>query len=217
MTPEKPSLKISPSILAANFSRLAQEIAKVEKESDLLHVDVMDGHFVPNLTIGPMIVEAIRALTPLPLDVHLMITEPEKYLEAFAKAGSAILTIHVEAAKEKTGTLLSRIRELGLKAGLALSPDTPLSSAREYLSKADMILLMTVHPGFGGQKFIPAVLPKVEELRKIYEGDIEVDGGIDSETAGEAVRRGANVLVAGTYIFRSENPKEAIMKLRRCH
>ena len=209
-------LKIAPSLLAADFSRLPDEIKKVEKESDLLHVDVMDGHFVPNLTLGPMVVEAIRSLSTLPLDVHLMISEPEKYLEAFAKAGSHILTIHVEAAQEKTPLLLSRIQALGLKAGLALSPDTPLSAARDYFSKADMVLLMTVHPGFGGQKFIQNVLSKVEELRKNYSGDIEVDGGIDPQTGGEAVRRGANVLVAGTYIFRSDDSREAIRRLRQC-
>lgn len=209
-------LKIAPSLLSADFSRLGPEIAKVEKESDLLHVDVMDGHFVPNLTIGPIMVEAIHSLTALPLDVHLMITEPEKYLEAFAKAGSNILTIHVEAAKEKTPDLLSRIRSLGLKAGLALSPDTPLSAAKEYFSKADMVLLMTVHPGFGGQKFIAPVLSKVEELRKIYSGDIEVDGGINHETGREAVRKGANILVAGTYVFRDKSPTEAIQRLRAC-
>lgn len=209
-------LKIAPSLLAADFSRLGPEIAKVEREADLLHVDVMDGHFVPNLTIGPLVVQAIRTLTSLPLDVHLMISEPEKYLEAFAKAGSQILTIHVEAAKGKTADLLSRIKALGLKAGLALSPDTPLSAAKEYFSKTDMVLLMTVHPGFGGQKFIRHVLSKVEALRKEYSGDIEVDGGIDRETAREAVEKGANVLVAGTYIFRSESPREAIQHLRAC-
>lgn len=210
------SLKIAPSLLAADFSRLSQEIQKVEKEADLLHLDIMDGHFVPNLTIGPMIVQAIRSLTKLPLDVHLMISEPEKYLKAFAKAGSHIVTVHVETTRNRTPEVLSRIKGMGLKAGLALSPDTPLSAAENYFSKTDMVLLMTVHPGFGGQKFIEAVLPKVEALRKNYEGDIEVDGGIDSQTAREAVLRGANVLVAGTYVFRSENPKEAIQRLRQC-
>ena len=210
-------LKIAPSLLAADFSRLASEIEKVEKAgADLLHLDVMDGHFVPNLTIGPVMVKAIRALSSLPLDVHLMITDPEKYLDNFAKAGSDILTIHVEATKGKTGALLSRIREMGLRSGLALSPETPLHAAKEYLSKTDMVLLMTVHPGFGGQKFIPDVLQKVEELRKNYAGDIEVDGGIDSQTGKLAVAKGANVLVAGTYIFRSEDPKEAIRALRQC-
>jgi len=211
------ALKIAPSLLAADFSRLASEIEKVEKAgADLLHVDVMDGHFVPNLTIGPVMVKAIRALSSLPLDVHLMITDPEKYLEHFAKVGSNILTIHVEATKGKTGTLLSRIKEMGLRAGLALSPDTPLSAAKEHLSKTDMVLLMTVHPGFGGQKFIPDVLQKVEELRKNYAGDIEVDGGIDSQTGKLAVAKGANVLVSGTYIFRSEDPQAAIRALRQC-
>lgn len=215
MNPVRP-LKIAPSLLAADFSRLADEIKKVEKESDLFHVDVMDGHFVPNLTVGPMIVQAIRSLTALPLDVHLMISEPERYLEAFARAGSQILTIHVEATKDKTAAVLSRIKDLGARAGLALSPDTPLSAVKDFLPEADMVLLMTVHPGFGGQKFIEQVLPKVEALRKEYPGDIEVDGGIDSQTGLAAVQKGANVLVAGTYIFRSPNPKEAIERLRQC-
>jgi len=210
------TLKISPSLLSADFSRLGEEIQKVEGASDLIHVDVMDGHFVPNLTIGPLVVRAIRQLTTLPLDVHLMIMDPEKYLEPFVKAGSNILTIHVEAAQEKTGRLLKQIRAMGLKAGLALSPDTPLEAGRKYFQEADMVLLMTVHPGFGGQKFITQVLPKIESLRKEYEGDIEVDGGIDAETAPQAVQKGANVLVAGTYIFRSQNPKEAINTLRQC-
>ncbi|MFH1858485.1 MAG: ribulose-phosphate 3-epimerase [Candidatus Omnitrophota bacterium] len=209
-------LKIAPSLLAADFSRLEEEIKKVEKGSDFLHVDVMDGHFVPNLTIGPMVVAAIRSLTSVPLDVHLMITHPEKYLEAFAKAGSDILTIHVEAAKEKTPQLLSRIRALGVKPGLSLNPETPLSAAKDYYMQADMVLLMTVHPGFGGQEFIRGVLPKIEELRKRYRGDIEVDGGINTETAREVVRKGANVLVAGTYIFHDPNPLEVIQKLRQC-
>ena len=146
-----------------------------------------------------------------------MISDPEKYLEAFAKAGSHILTIHVEATKEKTPEVLDRIRSLDLKAGLALSPNTPLSVAKDCFSKADMVLLMTVHPGFGGQKFIPDVLPKVEALRKDYTGDIEVDGGINDQTGREAVRRGATILVAGHYVFRSEDPQGAIRKLRQCH
>ncbi len=210
------TLKVAPSLLAADFSRLEEEIKKVEQGADLLHVDVMDGHFVPNLTIGPIVVKAIRNLSRLPLDVHLMISEPEKYLDAFMKAGSDILTIHVEAAKEKTAELLLRIRSSGRKAGLALSPDTPLSAAKSYLSKTDMVLLMTVHPGFGGQKFIREVLPKIEELRKTYPGDIEVDGGIDDVTCRETVERGANVLVAGTFIFRAEDPARAIKQLRQC-
>jgi len=211
------TLKIAPSLLAADFSRLGEEIRKVEQNgADWLHIDVMDGHFVPNLTIGPIIVRAVRALSKLPLDVHLMITDPEKYLEAFARAGSSLITIHVEAAKEKTPEILSQIHHLGLKAGLALSPDTPLSAAEKYLDQTDMVLLMTVHPGFGGQKFIAEVLPKVEALRKRYSKDIEVDGGIDADTAPRAVAKGANVLVAGTYIFRSPDPKESIRLLRQC-
>ena len=209
-------IKVAPSLLAANFATLAQEVKRMEEAgADLFHVDVMDGHFVPNLTIGPMIVQAIRESTSLPLDVHLMIKEPEKFVERFAKAGSNGLTIHVEASGKQTPSLLRKIRSMGLKAGLALSPDTPLAKAVPFLSQVDLVLLMTVHPGFGGQSFIPSVLPKISQLRELFKGDIEVDGGINAQTAKEAVSKGANVLVAGTYLFRAPDPKEAIQNLRR--
>ena len=209
-------IKVAPSLLAANFATLAQEVKRMEEAgADLFHVDVMDGHFVPNLTIGPMIVQAIRGSTSLPLDVHLMIQSPEKFVERFAKAGSSGLTIHVEASGKQTPSLLRQIRSMGLKAGLALNPDTPLSKAAPFLSQVDMVLLMTVHPGFGGQSFIPSVLPKISQLRELFKGDIEVDGGINAETAAQAVSKGANVLVAGTYLFRAPDPKEAIQNLRR--
>ena len=209
-------IKIAPSLLAANFATLAQEVRRMETAgADLFHVDVMDGHFVPNLTIGPVIVQAIRDSTSLPLDVHLMIKEPERFVEQFAKAGANGLTIHVEAAGKKTPALLQKIKGLGLRAGLALSPQTPLSKAIPFLSQVDLVLVMSVHPGFGGQSFIPSVLPKVSQLREIFKGDIEVDGGINAQTAKQAVERGANILVAGTYLFRAEDPKEAMMNLRR--
>ena len=209
-------IKVAPSLLAANFATLAQEVKRMEEAgADLFHVDVMDGHFVPNLTIGPMIVQAIRESTSLPLDVHLMVQSPERFVERFAKAGSNGLTIHVEAAGKQTPALLQKIKGMGLRAGLALNPDTPLAKAAPFLSQVDMVLLMTVHPGFGGQAFIPSVLPKISQLREIFKGDIEVDGGINAQTAAQAVEKGANVLVAGTYLFRAPDPKEAIQNLRR--
>ena len=208
-------IKIAPSLLAANFASLAQEVKKMETAgADLFHVDVMDGHFVPNLTIGPMVVRSIRDSTSLPLDVHLMIKEPERFVEAFAKAGSNGLTIHVEASGKQTPALLQKIKGLGLRSGLALNPGTPLAKVVPFLSQVDMVLLMTVHPGFGGQSFITSVLPKIAQLRALFKGDIEVDGGINAQTARQAVEKGANVLVAGTYLFRAEDPREAILSLR---
>ena len=210
------SLKVAPSLLAANFAVLSQEVQRMESAgADLFHVDVMDGHFVPNLTIGPTVVQAVRESTTLPLDVHLMIQSPERFIERFAKAGASGLTIHVEAAGKQTPALLQKIRGMGLRSGLALSPDTPLSKAVPFLPQVDMVLLMTVHPGFGGQSFLPSVLPKIAELRVIFQGDIEVDGGINAETARQAVEKGANVLVAGTYLFKAADPKEAIQSLRK--
>ena len=209
-------IKIAPSLLSANFAALAQEVKKMEEAgADLFHVDVMDGHFVPNLTIGPKVVQAIRESTSVPLDVHLMVQSPDRFVEPFAKAGSNGLTIHVEAAGKQTPAILQKIKSLGLRAGLALNPDTPLSKAVPFLSQLDMVLLMTVHPGFGGQSFISSVLPKISQLRALFKGDIEVDGGINAQTAQQAVERGANVLVAGTYLFRAADPREAIQNLRR--
>ena len=208
-------VKIAPSLLAANFANLSQEVKRMESAgADLFHVDIMDGHFVPNLTIGPMVVRAIRESTSLSLDVHLMIKEPERFVEPFAKAGSNGLTVHIEACGKQTPALLQKIKALGLRAGLALNPDTPLTKAVPFLSQVDMVLLMTVHPGFGGQSFISSVLPKIAELRTLFKGDIEVDGGINAQTARQAVEKGANVLVAGTYLFRAPDPKEAILSLR---
>ena len=208
-------IKIAPSLLAANFASLAQEVKKMETAgADLFHVDVMDGHFVPNLTIGPMVVRSIRESTSLPLDVHLMIKEPERFVEPFARAGSNGLTIHVEASGKQTPALLQKIKGLGLRSGLALNPGTPLAKVVPFLSQVDMVLLMTVHPGFGGQSFITSVLPKIAQLRALFKGDIEVDGGINAQTARQAVEKGANVLVAGTYLFRAADPKEAIQSLR---
>lgn len=205
---------IAPSILAADFSRLKEEIKKAEKAgADMIHVDVMDGHFVPNITIGPLVVRDIRKVTKLPLDVHLMIEEPSKYIDEFRKAGSDIITIHAESEKNMEA-LLSRIKSLGIKAGVSLIPKSSINLIRKYLKRIDMVLIMTVEPGFGGQTFIRGTLSKIKKLRKIYDGDIQVDGGINKNTAKEVISRGANILVAGTYAFRAKDMKQAINDLR---
>lgn len=208
-------LKIAPSLLAADFAHLAKAVRSVEKAGcDLLHIDVMDGHFVPTITVGPLIVQAIRGITRLPLDVHLMIERPENYISHFAKAGADHITVHAEACPQNLGEALRMIRDQGARCGVSLVPSTPLTPIMKYLGELDMVLLMTVNPGFGGQAFMPEVLSKVKELRKIYDRDIEVDGGINKHTCVEAVRAGANVLVAGTAIFGAADVKEAIRDLR---
>ena len=205
---------IAPSILAADFSDLAKEIKRAEEAgADMIHVDVMDGHFVPNVTIGPLVVRDIRKVTKLPLDVHLMIKEPSKHVEAFAKAGSDIITIHAES-EPNIGALLTRIKSYGLKAGVSIKPKSDIDLIKKHLKDADMVLLMTVEPGFGGQKFIDDVLLKIKDLRKIYDKDIEVDGGINTDTAKKAVQAGANVLVAGTFVFKAKDMEKAIKSLR---
>ena len=213
-------IKIAPSILAADFTRLGEEIAQAESGgADWIHIDVMDGHFVPNITIGPLVVEAVRRVTNLPLDVHLMIEEPERYLSAFAKAGADHLTVHVETCPHLYRTL-EQIRELGLKPGVALDPATPILMLDEAIHQAEFILIMTVEPGFGGQKFIGRSLERLVELRaRMQEGgvvaDVGVDGGIDEQTAANVVKAGANVLIAGTSIFSSRDGiGPAIQRLR---
>ncbi len=209
------TLKIAPSVLAADFSELAVEIRRVEEAGcDLLHLDVMDGHFVPNITIGPFIVKAIRRITKLPLDTHLMIENPERYVSEFAKAGSDHITIHAEACPGNLAEVLEQIRALKVGCGVSLKPATPLDAIQPFLDRIDMVLLMTVNPGFGGQSFMREVLPKVQALRKIYKRDIEVDGGINKDTSKEAVAAGANVLVAGTAIFGKQDVRKAIEELR---
>ena len=208
-------IKVAPSILAADFSHLADEIAKVERAGcDLLHLDVMDGHFVPNLTIGPVVVEAIRKSTQLPLDAHLMIEQPEKYIRSFVKAGANHITVHAEACPNNLAEVLELIRSQRVTCGVSLKPASPLSLIEKHLADIDMVLLMTVNPGLGGQSFMREVLPKVKALRERYDKDIEVDGGINKDTAKEAVLAGANVLVAGTAIFGKENVLQAIKDLR---
>jgi ribulose-phosphate 3-epimerase len=210
---------VAPSLLAARMERLELEIRAVERAgADFLHLDVMDGHFVPNLTIGPAVVAGIDRSTDLLLDTHLMIEEPGRYLEDFRKAGSDVLTVHVEI-EEDAGELGRRIHGLGARFGLALNPDTPLERAEPYLDEVDLLLIMTVFPGFGGQAFMPEVLPKVERARSLREERghgyvIEVDGGIQPETAPPAVAAGARILVAGTAVFGEESYEAAIRALR---
>jgi ribulose-phosphate 3-epimerase len=202
----RPTL-IAPSILAADFARLGEEIGQVVAgRADWIHVDIMDGHFVPNISMGPMVVDACRRVTDLPLDVHLMIERPERYLGAFADAGASGLTVHVETCPHLHQTL-STITSLGLKAGVALNPSTPILHLIEVIDLADLILIMTVNPGFGGQELIPKTLEKVRQLRALLDEHsnerclIEVDGGINAETIGDAQRAGANVFVAGNSVF----------------
>ena len=212
-------VKIAPSILAADFSKLGDEIKAVEQAgADWIHVDVMDGHFVPNITIGPLVVEAVRKVTELPLDVHLMVEDADKYIKDFASAGADILTVHVEACPHLNRTI-HHIKEQDVRAGVVLNPSTPLSSLEEILHEIDMVLLMSVNPGFGGQKFITSLLDKTLNLRQIMdqyeqEFDLQVDGGVKAENAGELKEAGANVLVAGSAIFNSADYKKAIQQLR---
>ena len=214
------NIKISPSILSADFSILGDEIKSLEQAgADLIHIDVMDGHFVPNITMGPPIIKMVRKCTKLPFDVHLMISPVEKYIKAFADAGSDIITIHPEAT-DNLKRAVSTIKSLGKKAGVSLNPKTPISALIDVISDIDLILIMSVNPGFAGQSFMGEVLPKVTELRKMINDkklkiDIEIDGGINFETAPLAVKAGANILVSGTTIF-SGSLKDNIQKLRNC-
>jgi ribulose-phosphate 3-epimerase len=212
-------IKIAPSILSADFGQLASEIKKVEAAgADLIHIDVMDGHFVPNITIGPLIVKACRQATKLPLDVHLMIENPDRYIPDFAKAGADIITIHVETVKNLEADI-ELIRQNNVKPGVVVNPVTPIESVFHVLDKVSMVLLMSVNPGFEGQKFMAEVLPKIRELKKNIERralnvDIEIDGGINLETAKEAIKAGANVLVAGSAIFYAKDYKQVICGLK---
>ncbi len=211
-------IKISPSILAADFSRLGDEVRRVEAGgADYLHVDVMDGAFVPNLTIGPPVIASLRPLTKLPFDVHLMIQNPGRYVEDFVRAGADILTIHLEAEEEVERTL-GAIRELGASPGISIRPNTTFEAVKPYVSNVDLLLLMTVEPGFGGQEFMMEVMPKVEEARRFIDEaelnvELEVDGGIDEVTAGYAAKAGARVFVAGSAVF-GGRVKRRIAKIR---
>lgn len=212
-------IKIAPSILSADFAKLGEEIKDVEQGgADYIHVDVMDGHFVPNITIGPLIVEAIRPITTLPLDVHLMIENPDAYIGQFAKAGADIITVHVEACKHLHRTI-HLIKEHGVKAGVVLNPATPVDTIQHVIDDVDMVLLMTVNPGFGGQKFIKQVLPKIYAVSEMAKSkglsiDIEVDGGVNVETAPLCIEAGANVLVAGSAVYNEKDRGQAIKTIR---
>ena len=203
-------IQISPSILSADFSQLGNEIKRLEEGgADMIHVDVMDGHFVPNLTIGPPVIKTLRNYTKLPFDVHLMIKPVHKYIKSYAEAGANIITIHPEATDNLKDSI-KHIKELGKKVGISLNPDTKTDIVKKFLSELDLILIMSVHPGFGGQKFIPEVLSKIEELKDIklkenLKFDIEVDGGIDFNNSKLVVKAGANILVSGTTIFKNNN------------
>jgi len=213
-------IKLAPSILSADFARLGEQIAEVTMAgADYIHVDVMDGHFVPNITIGAAVVASIRPATSLPLDVHLMIENPQRYISDFVKAGADIITLHVEACPHLHDTI-RLIRQLGVKAGVSLNPATPLSAAEEFSSHVDLVLIMSVNPGFGGQSFIPATLPKIAGMRRILADrklgtELEVDGGINADNARKIVEAGADVLVAGNSIFRTEEGiGKALRRLR---
>ncbi len=214
------SIKVAPSILSADFSRLGEEVTAVERAgADMIHVDVMDGHFVPNITIGPLVVSALSKITKLPLDVHLMIENPEKYIEPFAKAGADIISIQAEASKNLEKDL-ALIRQHGAKPAVVINPRTGIKTIEKVLDKVVMVLLMTVNPGFEGQKFMPEVVSKIRELKSILDKrglavDIEVDGGINLDTAPEVVKAGANVLVAGSAIYWSKDYKSVIDGLKR--
>ncbi len=203
-------IKISPSILSADFSQLGKEISNLEKGgADLIHVDVMDGHFVPNLTIGPPVIKALRKYTKLPFDVHLMISPVHKYIKDFADAGSDIITIHPEATNDLKESI-SHIKELNKKVGVSLNPNTKIEIIESHLNNIDLVLIMSVFPGFGGQKFIPETINKIKELKKIkdknnYTFDIEVDGGINFSNSKDVINAGANILVSGTTIFKENN------------
>jgi len=216
------TVRIAPSILSADFARLAEEVSRVEEAgADWLHIDVMDGHFVPNLTVGPPIVEALRKVTTLPLDVHLMMTNPDAFIAEFAEAGADYLTVHVEACPHLHRTVQS-IKERGVKAGVTLNPATPAVTLSEIVRDADLILIMSVNPGFGGQKFIPSSLQKIAEVRALIDRThshalLEVDGGIKPDNADAILAAGADVLVAGSAVFSGDDYAAAITALRAGH
>jgi len=209
-------IKIAPSILSADFSKLGAELKKVTQAgAELIHVDVMDGHFVPNITIGPVVVKFMRRSTRLPLDVHLMIRNPAKYLGAFVNAGSDMITVHIETVTLKELRRIEQgLKKSKVKLGISLNPGTALAKIKPALELVDFVLVMSVNPGFGGQVFIPAAVEKIRRLRAIFDKDIAVDGGINNITAKQVKAAGANILIAGSYIFKAKNTKQAIDSLR---
>ncbi len=209
-------IKIAPSILSADFSCLDREITKVETAGcDMLHIDVMYGHLVPNITIGPVVVKYIRKVTKLPLDVHLMIKEPQNFIPAFVSSGADMITVHIEAmSSSKIKTQSLKLKNKGVKFGVSLNPATPLSKIKNILNFVDFVLVMSVNPGFSGQEFVLAVIPKIKKLRAIFKGDIAVDGGINAENAKWVIDAGANILAAGSYIFGAKDVKGAIERIR---
>ncbi|NLU09795.1 MAG: ribulose-phosphate 3-epimerase [Tepidanaerobacter acetatoxydans] len=215
-------VKVAPSILSADFGCLSEEIKKVENGgADLLHIDVMDGHFVPNITLGPPVISSLKGKTVLPFDVHLMIENPERHIDDFIKAGADIITVHAESTIH-LHRLVNYIKNKGIKPGVALNPSTPLSDLQYILDDIYMILIMSVNPGFGGQKFIPNMLEKIKDLKRILKQEnpeilIEVDGGINEENAPDIIKAGADILVAGSAIYQSSNPGDVIKKIKTAH
>ncbi len=213
-------VKIAPSILSADFSKMGEEVLSLEKSgADLVHCDVMDGVFVNNITFGIKMVEDLRKITTLPLDCHLMIVHPEKYVERFARAGADIITVHYEACKDNLKEVLQLIKDSGVKCGAVINPDTPVSAIFDVVELCDMVLVMSVFPGFGGQKFISSALEKLKELRKMIdesgrEIDLQIDGGVTAENVEEIKSAGANVIVAGSAVFKAKNRAEMIAKLK---
>jgi len=210
------NLKIGASILSANFANLEADIGKVDRAGvDFLHIDVMDGHFVNNITIGPCVVDSISRVTSLPQYVHLMVENPAKYINSFADTGAKLITFHFETVKENDMLdVVAKIKDLGCEAGIAINPDTPEQEVYPYLDYVDLILVMSVFPGFSGQKFIEDVLSKIRNLRKNFDGLLEVDGGVNVETGRKVVTAGANVLVAASYIFKSEDIEKSVKNLK---
>jgi ribulose-phosphate 3-epimerase len=213
------NVQVAPSILAANFARLGAEVAAVERGgADYVHVDVMDGHFVPNLTVGPAVVSSLKAATRLPIDVHLMVEQPDRFVEAFVEAGAAMVSVHVEVSPHLDRTL-SLIKGLGARAGVVLNPATPVGTLEEVADRVDYVLVMSVNPGFGGQAFLPSSASKVRRIRTLLDeagnrAPVEIDGGIDLDTVEQVVRAGAEILVAGSAIFRTPDPAAATRALR---
>lgn len=209
------TIKVAPSILSADFARLKEEIILISRAgADLLHVDVMDGHFVPNITVGPCVVEALKKVATVPLDVHLMIASPEKYLEPFIRAGSDWITFHIEAMSDPE-KFIDRAHSLGVKVGVSLKPATPVQAIAPIVNMVDLVLVMSVDPGFGGQSFQPEVLPKIREIHDLgSHAEVSIDGGINLNTARQAVEAGVDILVAGTAIFKSPDPAAMVQKLK---